>query len=61
MKYRVIKDIPDGWETSAKVGDILTAGWWKGGPTLLKGKKAVCDTDSRCGNEHCEPIEEGEA
>jgi len=56
MKYRVIKDIPDGWETDSKVGDILTKGWWEGGTTLFKGKKAVCDANSTYGLEHCEPI-----
>lgn len=59
MKYRVIEDIPEGWETSAKVGDILTSGRWDGAPTLFKGGKAVCDADSHYANEHCEPVQEG--
>jgi len=56
MKYRVIKDIPDGWETAAKVGDILTVGRWEGDKTLMLGNKAVCDVDSPYALEHCEPI-----
>jgi hypothetical protein len=60
MKYRVIKDIPDGWEGSAKVGDILTVGVWEGGPTLYKGKKAICDKDSPYALNHCEPVREVE-
>lgn len=60
MKYRVIKDIPDGWEGSAKVGDILTAGRWEGFPTLYKGEKAICDTNSEYALNHCELVREGE-
>ncbi|MCM3703828.1 hypothetical protein [Paenibacillus macerans] len=61
MKYRVIKDIPEGWEGTAKAGDILTLGKWHGDLTLLKDGKAICDVDSQCAKEHCEPIEEAEA
>lgn len=61
MKYKVIKDIPGGWETSAKIGDVLTTGKWEGFPTLFKGKKAVCDSESFYANEHCKPLnQEGE-
>ncbi|ASS66232.1 hypothetical protein [Paenibacillus sp. RUD330] len=58
MKYRVIKDIQDGWEGSAKVGDVLTRAWWQGGPTLMNGKIAICDSDSPYALTHCEEIEE---
>ncbi|MWV44801.1 hypothetical protein GRF59_14365 [Paenibacillus sp. HJL G12] len=61
MKYRVIKDIPDGWEGTAQVGDILTLGRWEGDPTLYKGKNAICDADSKYALEHCELIKEAEA
>lgn len=61
MKYRVIKDIPAGWEASAKVGDILTLGRWEGEPVLYKGEKAICDKDSEYALRHCEPIKEAEA
>ncbi|WP_240416707.1 hypothetical protein [Paenibacillus periandrae] len=57
MKFEVIKDIPDGWETTAKVGDILTLGKWEGVSTLFKGKKAVCDAESEYSKNHCKPIE----
>ena len=57
-KYRVIKDIEEGWETGAKVGDILTIENWKRDLTLMKNGKAVCDIDSRYGKEHCVLIEE---
>lgn len=58
MKYRVIKDIPDGWEGSAKVGDILTLGKWYGERTLYNGDKAICDVDSPYATRHCEPVKE---
>ncbi|MUT66045.1 hypothetical protein [Paenibacillus sp. NEAU-GSW1] len=61
MNYRVIKDIDDGWEISAKIGDILHVQWWEGAPTLMKGKKAVCDKDSKLANENCELIKEESA
>ena len=61
MKYKVIKDIPDGWEGSAKVGDILTVGRWEGIPTLLKRRKAICDADSHYAINHCEPLKEAQA
>ncbi|MBB6672609.1 hypothetical protein [Cohnella nanjingensis] len=60
-RYEVIKDIPSGWETSAKVGDILRLRHWEGIPTLFKNNKAVCDADSRYAIEYCKPVEEGEA
>lgn len=56
MKYRVIKDISDGWETSAKVGDILTVGWYEHCETLYLGDKPVCDQDSKYALEYCEKI-----
>ena len=56
MKYRVIKEIQDGWETSANVGDILIRKTWEGVPTLFKGKKAVCDADSPYAINHCEAV-----
>lgn len=55
-RYEVIKDIPDGWETTAKVGDILTVERWEGENALFKGKKAICDEDSPYANEHCRLI-----
>lgn len=56
MIWRVIKDIPEGWETGAQVGDILTVAYWHGDKTLMKGDKAVCDIDSECAREHCELV-----
>ncbi|MGD6876841.1 hypothetical protein [Bacillus infantis] len=56
-KFRVIKDIPEGWETSAAVGDILTVQNWNRDLTLMKGSKAVCDIDSEYGRNYCEEIE----
>lgn len=56
MKYRVIKDITDGWEGSAKIGDILVLGKWKGDLTLYKDDKAICDADSPYALQHCEPV-----
>ncbi|RRJ54962.1 hypothetical protein EHV15_35935 [Paenibacillus oralis] len=53
MRFEVIKDIPEGWEETAKIGDILTLGRWQGYTTLFKGKKAVCDAGSVYANEHC--------
>ncbi|MCY7679880.1 hypothetical protein MH122_13840 [Bacillus pumilus] len=55
-KYRVIKDIEEGWETVAVKGDILTAAKWEGDFTLMKEGKAVCDKDSEYAKEHCELI-----
>jgi hypothetical protein len=56
MKYRVIKDIIEGWETTAKKGEILIVGSWKGEDTLMKDGKAVCDIDSKNFKENCEEI-----
>lgn len=61
MKYKVIKDIPEGWETNASVGDILIVGRFEGYFALMKDGKAVCDTESTYHLEHCEPIESGES
>ena len=58
IKYEVIKDIPKGFESGANVGDILTVKLWGSVPTLMKGKKAVCDLDSFYGIHHCKKIEE---
>ena len=55
--YLVVKDIPVGWETSAKAGDVLTVGVYFGDPTLMLGNKAVCDIDSKCAIENCEPLD----
>lgn len=54
--FEVIKDIPEGWETYAQVGDILTVGRWEGELTLMKGKKSVCDIGSKFANEHCREV-----
>jgi hypothetical protein len=56
MEYRVIKDIIKGWETTAKKGDILIVGSWKGIYTLMKNLKAVCDIGSKNFKENCEEI-----
>lgn len=56
-RYRVIKGIPKGWETSAKVGEILTVAPWNGELTLMKDSKAVCNIDSKYANEYCEKIQ----
>jgi hypothetical protein len=56
MAYRVIKDIPEGWETPAKIGDILVVGRWLGEDTLMKDGKAVCDMDSKNARDHCEKL-----
>ncbi|MCY7454292.1 hypothetical protein [Bacillus altitudinis] len=55
-KYRVIKDIDEGWEAIAVKGDILTVAKWEGVFTLMKEGKAVCDIDSEYGKEYCELI-----
>lgn len=55
-KYKVIKDIKKGWETGAKVGDILTVQYWNSDLTLMLGDKAVCDIDSECTKDNCELI-----
>lgn len=55
-QYVVIKEIPDGWETTAKVKDILTVANWNRDLTLMKGNKAVCDIDSEYGRDYCELI-----
>ena len=60
MKYEVIKDIPDGWETTAKVGDILVDGWFEGHHALYLGDKAVCDACSEYHEKHCKAIEGSE-
>lgn len=56
MKFEVIKDIPKGWETSAKKGDILSLGLWQGEQTLFNKKLAVCDADSYYATNHCKQI-----
>ncbi|MEM4992395.1 hypothetical protein WKH56_07640 [Priestia sp. SB1] len=56
-RYEVIKEIPKGWETGAKVKDILTVSKWNGDLTLMKGDKAVCDIGSEYGKDYCKPIE----
>lgn len=56
MSYRVIKDIPDGYEVRAKVGDILTVAIRDGEATLMKNRKAVCDIGSTYEKKHCEKI-----
>ncbi|TWL15849.1 hypothetical protein CHCC19466_1307 [Bacillus licheniformis] len=53
----MIKDIPEGWETGATSGDVLTVKPWEGELTLMKGDKAVCDTDSEYAKDYCEEIE----
>lgn len=58
-KYKVINDIKEGWETSAKVGDVLTVSSWCGFLTLMKPDKAVCDIDSEYARKNCEEIKEG--
>ena len=64
IKYEVIKDIPKGFESGAKVGDILTVNLWGNvndrSLTLMNAdKKAVCDLDSFYGVNHCKKIENG--
>ncbi len=60
MKYKVIKQIPQTSEgVSAKVGDILTVGWYNqdgGCWALYKNEDYVCDLGSRYGTHHCEEI-----
>lgn len=56
-RYKVIKDIPEGWETGASVGDILTVENWNSDLTLMKDKEAVCDIDSQYAKEHCVEID----
>jgi len=57
-KFKVIKDIPDGFESSAKVGDILTVGYYDTWYALFKGTKAICDIDSKYATDHCERLVE---
>lgn len=54
MSYLVIKDIPHGIETRAKVGDILTVEMRNDKPTLIKNRKAICHVGSKFEKEHCE-------
>jgi hypothetical protein len=56
VEYRVIKDIPDGFETGAKEGEILKVNGFEGFYALFLNDKAVCDIDSYYANKHCEPI-----
>jgi hypothetical protein len=58
MSYRVIKDIPNGIEVRAKVGDILTVAIWGGKPTLIKNRKAVCEIGSTYEKKYCEEIKD---
>ncbi|WP_456364462.1 hypothetical protein [Priestia aryabhattai] len=57
VRYEVIKENSEGWETGAKVKDILTVANWNGDLTLMKDNKAVCDIDSEYSKKHCKPIE----
>jgi hypothetical protein len=60
MKYLVTKDIPvteDG--VGAKVGDILTVGWYKDMYScwaLFKEDHYICDLTSYFGTHHCEEM-----
>lgn len=63
MKYLVTKEIQqteDG--VGAKVGDILTVGWYDdpdceiGCWALFKDNKYVCDLGSHCGTHNCEEL-----
>lgn len=58
-KFKVTKDIEEGWEVAAKAGDILTVGYWEGDKVLMKDEKAVCDVGSRYYHDNCEIIKEG--
>lgn len=61
-QYTVIKDILNGLETSAQIGDILTVKKWgqkelgSNELTLMKDDKAVCDLDSKCTKECCREL-----
>ncbi|GAA0347465.1 hypothetical protein GCM10008931_43440 [Oceanobacillus oncorhynchi subsp. oncorhynchi] len=55
-KFEVIKDIEEGWETTAIIGDILAIQSWGGFLTLMKDNKAVCDLGSEYGSTHCVKI-----
>jgi len=55
-QYEVIKDIPEIWESGAKVGDILEAKYCYGGIALMNNGKAVCDLDSKYHQECCVKI-----
>ncbi|MMZ46540.1 hypothetical protein D1872_81570 [compost metagenome] len=57
MIYRVIKDIPHGYEVGAEVGDILVRKNWAGKPSLFKGDKVVCYGYGAIAKMHCEPID----
>lgn len=59
MKYRVVKDIPNGWEGKAVVGDILYIDRWMGEDTLFLNGDPICDLDSRYAEENCVIIEDG--
>ncbi|UZD72399.1 hypothetical protein [Bacillus siamensis] len=56
-RYRVVVDIPEGWEAGAAIGDVLSLKSWKGVLTLMKGDKAVCDADSKYAKDYCKEIE----
>ncbi len=60
MKYKVIKNIYDGWEDSAFNGDILEVGMWHREETLIKNGKAICDLDSKYALENCIPLKDHE-
>lgn len=55
-RYVVIKDIDEGWECGAKVGDILEVRMYEGYETLFKGGKAVCDMTSAAQVECCKAL-----
>jgi len=55
-KYEVIKDIPEIWESGARVGDILEAKFCYGGIALMNNGKAVCDIESKFYREYCKRV-----
>lgn len=59
MTYQVTHEISEGWDTSAKVGEILTEEIFEGRPALYNSKgQAVCDVDSKTTTECCQPLYE---
>ena len=55
-RYKVIKEIPEIWESGAKIGDILITKYCYGGIAVMNNGKAVCDVDSRILQEYCKKV-----
>jgi len=55
-KYEVIQNIPEIWESGAKVGDILISKYFNGCVVLMNNGKPVCDAESKYHVECCKKV-----